>query len=142
MKTLSIKQPWADVIRSGHKEIEIRSWQTKYRGDILVVSSLSPDRDLLRKSKIQNDQGAFFSHAVYKSEENILNGYYFYGAAICIAELYSITPFLPKHAVKSLVDFESGLFAWHLRNIREVENIHIKGQLGFYNTPDNLIKIK
>ncbi|WP_059176999.1 ASCH domain-containing protein [Thermodesulfovibrio aggregans] len=38
MKALVIKQPWANQILSGEKTIEYRSWNTKYRGDILIVS--------------------------------------------------------------------------------------------------------
>lgn len=38
MKALVIRQPWASQIISGKKKIEYRSWQTKYRGEILIVS--------------------------------------------------------------------------------------------------------
>ena len=36
MKTLSIKQPWAYLIAAGIKDIENRTWQTKFRGKILI----------------------------------------------------------------------------------------------------------
>ncbi|QLG96669.1 ASCH domain-containing protein (plasmid) [Pseudomonas yamanorum] len=36
MKTLSIRQPWAWLIVHGGKDIENRSWLTKYRGRFLV----------------------------------------------------------------------------------------------------------
>lgn len=40
MKTLSIKQPWASLIAHGIKDIENRTWKTKFRGRILIhVSS-------------------------------------------------------------------------------------------------------
>lgn len=39
MKTLSILQPWASLIAQGHKKIETRSWNTKYRGPILIHAS-------------------------------------------------------------------------------------------------------
>ena len=42
MKALSIKQPWANMIASGEKTIETRTWSTDYRGDLLVVSSKTP----------------------------------------------------------------------------------------------------
>jgi len=42
MKALSVKQPWANLIASGLKTIETRTWKTKYRGDLLIVSSKSP----------------------------------------------------------------------------------------------------
>lgn len=42
MKTLSIKQPWASLIASGIKDIENRTWQTKYRGRIYIHASGKP----------------------------------------------------------------------------------------------------
>jgi len=39
MKTLSIKQPWAYLIAAGIKDIENRTWQTKFRGKILIHAS-------------------------------------------------------------------------------------------------------
>lgn len=43
MKALSIKQPWAWAIVSGLKDIENRSWQTPYRGPILIHAGLRDD---------------------------------------------------------------------------------------------------
>ena len=43
MKALSIKQPWANLIASGGKTIETRTWKTDYRGPLLICSSKSPD---------------------------------------------------------------------------------------------------
>jgi hypothetical protein len=43
MKTLSIKQPFAELILSGKKSIEIRSWKTTFRGEFLIHASQSPD---------------------------------------------------------------------------------------------------
>lgn len=42
MKAISIKQPWANMIASGKKTIEVRTWSTSYRGPILLVSSKRP----------------------------------------------------------------------------------------------------
>lgn len=39
MKALSIRQPWAWLIVNGHKDIENRSWATKFRGPILIHAS-------------------------------------------------------------------------------------------------------
>lgn len=41
MKTLSIRQPWAWLIVNGYKDIENRSWATKFRGRMLVHASKS-----------------------------------------------------------------------------------------------------
>lgn len=39
MKTLTVKQPWASLIVSGIKDIENRTWATKYRGPVLIHAS-------------------------------------------------------------------------------------------------------
>ena len=39
MKALSIRQPWAWLIVNGHKDIENRSWPTRFRGEFLVHAS-------------------------------------------------------------------------------------------------------
>ena len=36
MKALSIRQPWAWLIANGYKDIENRTWDTKFRGRIYV----------------------------------------------------------------------------------------------------------
>lgn len=39
MKAISIKQPWASLIAHGIKNIENRTWATKYRGKVLIHAS-------------------------------------------------------------------------------------------------------
>jgi len=36
MKAISIRQPWAWLIVNGYKDIENRTWRTKYRGPVLI----------------------------------------------------------------------------------------------------------
>jgi hypothetical protein len=36
MKALSIRQPWASLIVAGHKDVENRTWSTRYRGPLLI----------------------------------------------------------------------------------------------------------
>lgn len=42
---LSIRQPYPEEIARGDKTHEYRSWQTDYRGPLLVISGLRPDPD-------------------------------------------------------------------------------------------------
>ena len=46
MKALSIKEPWASMIREGKKTIETRTWKTKYRGKILLCASKNPKSNI------------------------------------------------------------------------------------------------
>jgi len=40
---LSVRQPWADLIASGIKDVENRSWSTGFRGRILIHASRNVD---------------------------------------------------------------------------------------------------
>lgn len=48
MKCLSIRQPWAWLLVNGHKDIENRSWKTKFRGPLVIHAGKVLDRDGLR----------------------------------------------------------------------------------------------
>lgn len=45
MKGIAVRQPFAWLIVNGHKEIEYRSWLTKFRGLVLVHASLKLHAD-------------------------------------------------------------------------------------------------
>ena len=40
MKAITVKQPWASLIVEGIKDIENRTWATKYRGRVLIHAGL------------------------------------------------------------------------------------------------------
>ena len=44
MKALTIQQPWAWCIASGHKLIENRSWTTSYRGPLAIHAGKTVDK--------------------------------------------------------------------------------------------------
>ena len=39
MKVIVIRQPWAWLIVNGFKDVENRSWNTRYRGTLLIQAS-------------------------------------------------------------------------------------------------------
>lgn len=45
MKALSIRQPWAWLIVNGHKDIENRSWPTRFRGPVLIHAAKGMTRE-------------------------------------------------------------------------------------------------
>jgi hypothetical protein len=50
IKALSVKEPWAGMIRSGKKTIETRTWKTSYRGNLLICASANPKTALSGKA--------------------------------------------------------------------------------------------
>ncbi len=49
MKVLSLKQPFAELVVSGKKKIELRKWNTKFRGEFLIHASKTSHKESLKK---------------------------------------------------------------------------------------------
>lgn len=112
MKAITLHPYWALDILEGYKSIECRSWQTNYRGDLLICSSA-------KKLK-----GCISSHA------------------LLVCELSKIEPFTKKHLKAADMDEmpEKQSYAWHLTNFRGIIPFRVKGQLRLFDVDDNLIK--
>src|SRR5215469_16909004 len=78
MKVLVVKQPWAWLIVNGYKDIENRSWQTEYRGTLLIQASanLPP----------QNQQQEMWQYARQRGIKNLPEEFQV-GGIIGMAEL-------------------------------------------------------
>ena len=53
MKCLSISQPFADLIISGKKSVELRSWNTKFRGEFLIHAPVKIRKEDCMRLKIK-----------------------------------------------------------------------------------------
>ena len=51
-KCLSLKQPYAELLVSGKKTIEVRKWKTKFRGQFLVHASKNINEEACKRLKI------------------------------------------------------------------------------------------
>lgn len=49
MKVLTIKQPWGTLIMQKNKRFEFRSWQTKYRGELLIHAGKGIDKEAVKR---------------------------------------------------------------------------------------------
>jgi len=79
MKVLSIRNPWAYLIAYGVKNIENRSWNTKYRGPLLIHSSGPPhtwvNLDTLPKQFQTRANAALDDGVPYEQLDPDLRGY-------------------------------------------------------------------
>ena len=79
MKALSLKQPYAELILQRKKKIELRKWNTKFRGEFLIHASKIPDKEAMKKfGFIELPQGCIVGKAnlvnvkKYKDEQEHL----------------------------------------------------------------------
>lgn len=125
VKALSIRQPWAELIVRGDKKIEIRSWNTNFRGYFLMHTSKKIEEDAAKNFGLhakELDIGAIVGYAnladvvVYKGSEEFLKD----------NKLHLSLKEREKYPVYGFV----------LDNVRRIKPVKYKGQLGFFNVPE------
>jgi predicted transcriptional regulator len=121
-KCLSLKQPFAELLVSGMKTIEVRKWKTKFRGQFLVHASKNIDEKACKRLK--TDQAKLVT-----------------GAVVGKASLYDVisygskNSFLKdknKHFASS--NYVNPKYGFLINQTKRFEiPIPIRGKLGFYN---------
>ena len=121
MKCLSICQPFAELIIKNKKTIELRTWNTKIRGEFLVHAPIKIRKEAYEKLKIK---------------EKLTTG-----AIIGKVELYDVKKYeslkeiqidKKKHC-SSTISHEK-IFGFILKNAKPFRSpIPWKGQLGFFD---------
>lgn len=127
MKVLSIKEPFATLIKDGHKLIETRSFKTSYRGTIYIHASVKKVDDDFLNNKVLNSL--------------IKNMSYNYGNIICRANLIDcklmdeafLNEIKENEKEYSLGIYKLGRYAWILDNVEVIESIPAKGNLNIWN---------
>jgi len=114
MKALSIRQPWAWLIVMGYKDVENRTWPTRFRGEFLVHTGKGFDQ--AGYEWVVSEMGL----AVPQPRE------YEHGGVIGVATL---TDCVTQH--DSL--WFSGPYGFVLRNARSLQFILLRGRLGFFD---------
>lgn len=132
MKALSLRQPYAELIVSGKKIIELRRWNTKHRGIFLVhASQYHPALSEVEPFGLTLDDLDF-------------------GAIIGSVELIDVKNYddLPdnewekdsKYHLAGL-DYKYSTKGFLLKNAKRFKKPFLyKGQLNFFEVPDELIK--
>ncbi len=54
VKALSLKQPWAELVVSGKKKIELRKWNTHFRGEFMIHASKISDINAMKRFGFNN----------------------------------------------------------------------------------------
>lgn len=121
MKAISIRQPWASLIVSGRKTIELRSWRLNHRGALVILAGTGKwngehDHEIGPRGVILGVVDVVDCREFSRADT----------AASCVpeAELRRLTfesapPLGPKQ-----------WFSWVLKNARPCRNVPFKGRLG------------
>ncbi len=131
MKALSIKQPWAWAIinlpEQYRKDIENRTWNTKYRGEFLVHASKDFDALGHERMRWYLKELGYTGHIPTKKE-------FVYGALIGKVEIIDVTQ-------KAVSRWWEGPFGFKLANAKAfLSPVFYKGALNLFNIDDTVVK--
>ncbi|MFY9830510.1 MAG: ASCH domain-containing protein [Rhodoplanes sp.] len=121
MKALSIRQPWAELIVAGLKDIENRTWRTDYRGPVLIHAGMKIepiDADL--REWVKRISGFDLPQA-----DDLLRG-----GIVGQAEIVDLVQ-------SSSSPWFSGPYGFVLANARRLPFRPMPGQLGIFEVPEN-----
>lgn len=138
MKALSTKQPFAGLIASGQKKYETRTWQTKYRGPLLICAG-QRTHPLFDFYDFRSGILGMRNHNAADRYE-IDRGLIRTGVMVCVVDLVDVVPFEKEMQADCCCDWYPDSFAWKLENPRQVEQINLKGKLNLFEVDDSLIK--
>jgi len=108
MKGISVKQSWAGLIIIGEKLIETRTWETSYRGELLICASQKWDPNYAE----DEIKGELIDHRPHLFQQ---------GHAVAIANLVDILPMRKGDEEAALCKKYPEARAWILENIRPIE---------------------
>lgn len=117
MKALSMKQPFAELVVSGKKIIELRKWNTHFRGKFLIHASKIPDFKAMKKFGF----------------ESLPTGKIVGEADLVEVKQYKDDTEHEKDKDKHLADDSWGNYGFVLANVKRVDPIEAKGQLNFWD---------
>ena len=118
MKVIVIRQPWAWLIVNGYKDIENRSWRTRYRGALLIQASANlPSKHALEEYR-----------AFAKKRGVTLPDEFETGGIVGLATLKDCV-------LKSPSKWFEGPIGWQLEKARRLKFIRLKGRLGIFDAP-------
>jgi hypothetical protein len=118
MKIISIRQPWAYLVVNGLKDVENRTWRTRYRGPVVIHTSQTPDQVSLEEMKRR--------FGVRPPDHLPL------GVVVGIADIVDC---VMGHPSKWYV---AGHWAFVLRNARPVTHVKWSGALSLRDVPQEL----
>lgn len=128
IKFISIRQPWAWCIVNGYKDVENRTWKTKYRGRILIHASQKFDM-IAHEYLIRNLGLHYVDRLIPENPKDYDTG--------CIVGETEIIDCVENHQSKWS---DGSKFQFLLKNSIKYETpIKYKGQVGICNLNPKII---
>jgi len=123
-RALTVRQPYAELILTGRKPIETRTWSTTHRGPLAIHAAGQVDRDACRRLGYAPDLQAGGRHYLPR------------GALVGHVDLVDVLPLERADEDAACCPWSPGRFAWILASPRRLEApLPMPGKLGLWRLP-------
>jgi len=135
MKAISIRQPWAWLIVHAGKDIENRTWATRYRGPVLIHAAKGMTREEWEDTWTfaQGSGASPKALAAGVTRDTIARGGF-----VGIADLIDCVPAACRVSRWHM----DGCFGFKLANVRPLPFTPFKGALGLFEVPEGTVTIR
>jgi len=116
MKALTLKQPWTELVLQGKKKIELRKWNTHFRGKFLIHSSKTPDIKSMKRFGF----------------ETLPCGFILGMARLVDVKKYKNEKEFSLDKNKHLATSKWGKYGFILSGVKRVKPLEAKGSLNFW----------
>lgn len=127
MRVLTVRQPWASAIVQGWKDIENRTWETRYRGPLLIHAAAAPP-DPADLAPVETMLGRPLNREE-RAEIMRRSGAGSCGGIVGIVDLVDVVTAHPS-------PWFVGPVGWVLRNPRPLPFRPCRGRLGLWSTKE------
>lgn len=129
IKALSWKEPYGTLMLYG--KIETRTWNTNYRGLILLCASRK-EYTCNQVSNISNERQCHMIDSIMCQRENYSWKKYC-AKAFAIGKLIDCRPMKPEDEEKAFVKYYPDLYSWVFEWVKPIQPFDWKGSLGMRN---------
>jgi activating signal cointegrator 1 len=138
MKAISLLQPWASLVVLGAKRFETRTWQTPYRGPLIIhASKRFPEelRDLCGREPFRRILRAAGFASWFDVPLGVLLGTVELMDCLPVGELPAL-----EETERALGDYRAGRWAWRLEQPQALPRlIPWRGMRGLYDVPPHVL---
>jgi len=125
VKAINVRQPWASLLRDGIKTIELRSWNTHYRGAVVVCASGSKPTG--EYASVARERGLVEAPR---------------GVVMCLVDIVDSVPAVASDEARACFRVPHGHFAWRVRLVTRLDPVPVRGRLNFWDIDDRLLTVR
>lgn len=140
LPALSVRQPFASMLAFGDKHIEVRTWNTNYRGPMVIVSGKMPHGGFATIVNGKNAETIPAADLLPSQPGREDSTIFPYGKTLAILNLVDVRPFKKSDVKDSFFTPSGECFAWVFEDDKiQLQQKPVYGKVGLFKVLTSFI---